>query len=278
MLSASLWYTAWHWHERPNCLCFPLAKHPHIGAPPVSYPQYDDLAGFHAFPFYSWWIAAADGFLSLKIPVGRAWWIAPDCCGTYAPAYHPRHHCFIQNVDNMLLTHQIHLWSFSPAILPKSPETSAVTKSILSSCVNTNKVGATHQQLHTHGEKRRGLIWNSHYPSTMHSHDRPTRLISHSFRQQLKATLWGGRPVMVAESFNGSITVSSLCRTRPFVQYKSVSTWGRMPLMLTMDCSIQDYQKYTVSLQLENRNGENLHNTIKQKPKLFLFVSCKMHQ
>lgn len=48
---------------------------------------------------------------------------------------------------------------------------------------------------------------------------------------------------MVAESFNGSIMVSSLCWTHPFVQYKSVSTWGRMPLMLTMDCSIQDYKK-----------------------------------
>lgn len=115
MLSASLWYTAWQWHECPNCLCFPLVKHPHIGAPPVSHRRYDDLAGFHAFPFYSWWIAAADGFLSLKIPVGRVWWIAPDCCGTHTPSYYPRHH-FVQNVDNMLLTRQIHLWSFSPAI------------------------------------------------------------------------------------------------------------------------------------------------------------------
>lgn len=242
MLSASLWYTAWHWQECPNCLCFPLAKHPHIGAPPVSNRQYDDLAGFHAFPFYSWWIAAADGFLSLKIPVGRAWWIAPDCSSVHTPSYHPRHHCFIQNVDNMLLTH-IHLWRFSPAI-PKSLETSAVTNSIHSCCLNTNKVGVKHIYTHTHtGEKRRRFIWYSHYPPTIHSHDRLTRLISHSFRQQLTAALWVRRPVMVAEAFNGSITVSNLCRTLPFAEYKSVSTRGQMPLILTMDCSIQDLHK-----------------------------------
>lgn len=89
------------------------------------------------------------------------------------------------------------------------------------------------------------LIWYSHYPPTMHSHDRLTPLISHSFRQQLTATMWAWRPVMVAEAFNGSVTVSGLCRTLPFAQFKSVNQpvlgrAGGMPLMLTTDCSIQD--------------------------------------
>lgn len=154
---------------------------------------------------------------------------------------------------------------------PKSPETSAMTKSIHSSCVNTNKVGVKNSYTHA-GKKRWGLIWYSHYPSTMHSHDRLTRLISHSFRQQLKATLWVGRPVMVAESFNGSITVSSLCRTRPFVQYKSVSTWARMPLMLTKDCSIQDYKKIQYLFNLKTETGKNCRIQLNRNQFFFLWV------
>lgn len=235
----SLRYTAWHWRECPNCLCFPLAKHPHIGAPPVSYRQYDDLAGLHAFPFYSWWIAAADGFLSLKIPVGRAWWIAPDCSSAHTPSYHPgpptlypKREQYAADSSNTPMK----LFSCYP---PKSLETSAVTNLILSSCVNTNKVGVKNIDTHMWEKKRGGLIWYSHYPPTMHSHDRLTPLISHSFGQQLTAMMWVWRPVMVAEAFNGSITVSSLCRALPFVEYKSVSTQEEIPLMLTTDCSIQ---------------------------------------
>lgn len=159
MLSTSLWYTAWHWQECPNCLCFPLAKQPHTGAPPVSYRQYDDLAGFHAFPFYSWWIAAADGFLSLKIPVGRAWWIAPDCSSTHTPPTIPATTALskIWTICCWLIKYTYEAFLL---LSPKSPETSAVTKSIHSSCVNTNKVGVK-KQLHTREKETRAHLVQS---------------------------------------------------------------------------------------------------------------------
>lgn len=66
-----------------------------------------------------------------------------------------------RNVNNMWLTHQMHLWSVTFLILaPKSLEMSAVTLSIYSSCVNTNMVGVKN---YTHTQ-RWELIWYSRYP------------------------------------------------------------------------------------------------------------------
>lgn len=79
---------------------------------------------------------------------------------------------------------------------------------------------------------------------------------------------------MVAESFNGSITVSSLCRTRPFVQYKSVSTWGRMPLMLTMDCSIQDYKKIQYLFNLKTETGKICRIQLNRNQ---IFFICRLY-
>lgn len=230
MLSVSLRYAAWRWREYPNCLCFPLAKHPHIGAPPVSYRQDDGLAGFHAFPFYRWWIAATDGFLSLKIPVGRAWWIAPDCSSGHTPSDHPRHHHNLSKMWAICCWLIKYTYEAFLMLSQKSLEMSAVTNSIACSCVNTNKVGVKNIYTQTHGHTG-GDVGSSGTVIILQQCTLMTDslLSSVSFRQQLRATVWAWRPVMVAEAFNGSVTVSGLCRTLPFAEFKSVNQsvlWG----------------------------------------------------
>lgn len=73
--------------------------------------QYDELARLHASPFYSWWIAAADGLLSLKIPGRRAWWIAPGL-SHQSPHHHhrQRHHHHQQKLkcEQYVVTQQTH--------------------------------------------------------------------------------------------------------------------------------------------------------------------------
>lgn len=201
MLSASPRDTAWRWRECPNCLCFPLAKRPHTGAPPVSHRQDEDLAGLHALPFYRWWIAAADGFLSLKIPVGRAWWIVPDSSSGHTLS---DHHCRHQNVSQMwtmcswLIKYTYEVFFM---LSQKSLETSALTKSIASSCVNTNKVGVKNIYTHTHTYTQEGgkKMW-AHLLQSLSSNN-ALSWQTHSSHQSHFQTAANGHDVSVKTSY-----------------------------------------------------------------------------
>lgn len=164
---------AWYWHKCPNWSCFLLAEHLHAPATPVSHPQHDDLAGFHASPLYSWWIAAADGFLSLKNPVRRAWWIAPDLVHPCAhlpspPPPAPPQRCARKGKTNSEMWTRSWLikYRWSSAFLTlalKSSDISALTVSICTSCVNTNMVSVK-TFTKKKKKKRWALIWSGHYP------------------------------------------------------------------------------------------------------------------
>lgn len=83
----------------PNLFCFLLLRHFHTSATPVSHPANgcDELAGLHAFPFCTWWMAAADGLLSLKIPGRWAWWIAPAL--SHLPSLPPPPTCYARKPE-----------------------------------------------------------------------------------------------------------------------------------------------------------------------------------
>lgn len=136
---------AWYWHKCRDWSCFLLAEHLHAAATPASHPQHDDLAGFHASPLYSWWIAAADGFLSLKNPVRRAWWIAPDLVHPCAqlpsppPPPPPRYARKGKTNSKMWTRSWFIKYRWSCAFLTLALK--SLTVSICPSCVNTNMVG-----------------------------------------------------------------------------------------------------------------------------------------
>lgn len=174
----------------PRLVLLPIS-----GASPRSrsHPQHDDLAGFHASPLYSWWIAVADGFLSLKNPVRRAWWIAPDlahpCAHSPSPPPPPQRYARKGKTNSEMWTRSWFIkYRWSSAFLTlalKSLDISAMTVSICTSCVNTNMVGVK-----TFVKKKKEKDERSSGPAiilfTMDTHDGVTStfLISRNFTQQ----------------------------------------------------------------------------------------------
>lgn len=90
---------------RPFLLPISQASPRSLQHPLATQYEHDELAAFHASPFYGWWIAAADGLLSLKIPARGAWWIAPGLAhSSSVPPNHftlPLRHQEEWNANNM---------------------------------------------------------------------------------------------------------------------------------------------------------------------------------
>jgi len=121
------------------------------------------LAELHASPFYSWWIVAADGLLSLKIPGRWAWWIAPGVKHppTIILPFQTRRKW---NLNNVPLTHHAYFECAASSIFLKSVYYPALALSFYSSCISTNIDGRKKSMLNEKKSNKLGFIWCSHYP------------------------------------------------------------------------------------------------------------------